>query len=77
MRAWKDPSYCVGLPATQLPRLPAHPAGATELPEPMLYAARHPPKAFGPSLASERSSPHRHRHNKVAVPMAIISGLTT
>jgi mersacidin/lichenicidin family type 2 lantibiotic len=39
IRAWKDPSYRAGLPATQLAQLPAHPAGAIELPEPTLHAA--------------------------------------
>ena len=39
IRAWKDPRYRAGLPATQLAQLPAHPAGAIELPEPTLHAA--------------------------------------
>jgi mersacidin/lichenicidin family type 2 lantibiotic len=42
IRAWKDPSYRASLPSTQLARLPAHPAGAIERPEPTLHAARHP-----------------------------------
>lgn len=40
IRAWKDPGYRAGLSATQLAQLPAHPAGAIELPEPMLHAAQ-------------------------------------
>jgi mersacidin/lichenicidin family type 2 lantibiotic len=40
IRAWKDPNYRAGLPATQRAQLPAHPAGAIELPEPTLHAAR-------------------------------------
>ena len=43
IRAWKDPRYRAGLPATQLAQLPAHPAGAIELPEPTLHAALAPP----------------------------------
>ena len=39
IRAWKDPSYRAGLSATQLAQLPAHPAGAIELPEPTLHGA--------------------------------------
>jgi mersacidin/lichenicidin family type 2 lantibiotic len=39
IRAWKDPSYRAGLPATQRAQLPTHPAGAIELPEPTLHAA--------------------------------------
>lgn len=39
MRAWKDPNYRAGLSATQRAPLPAHPAGASELPEPTLHAA--------------------------------------
>lgn len=39
IRAWKDPHYRAGLPATQLAQLPTHPAGAIELPEPTLHAA--------------------------------------
>ena len=39
IRAWKDPSYRAGLPAPQRAQLPAHPAGAIELPEPTLHAA--------------------------------------
>jgi mersacidin/lichenicidin family type 2 lantibiotic len=39
IRAWKDPHYRAGLSATQLAQLPAHPAGAIELPEPTLHAA--------------------------------------
>ena len=39
IRAWKDPNYRAGLPATQLAQLPTHPAGAIELPEPTLHAA--------------------------------------
>ena len=39
IRAWKDPRYRAGLPATQRAQLPAHPAGAIELPEPTLHAA--------------------------------------
>jgi hypothetical protein len=65
-----------GVERPQLARLPAHPAGAIERPEPTRHAARHP-KAFGPSRASARGSPHRHRHNTVAAPMATISGMTT
>jgi mersacidin/lichenicidin family type 2 lantibiotic len=38
IRAWKDPNYRSGLNATDLARLPAHPAGAIELPEPTLHA---------------------------------------
>jgi mersacidin/lichenicidin family type 2 lantibiotic len=38
IRAWKDPHYRAGLPASQLAQLPAHPAGAIELPEPTLHA---------------------------------------
>jgi mersacidin/lichenicidin family type 2 lantibiotic len=45
IRAWKDPNYRAGLPATQLARLPAHPAGAIELAEPTLHATR-PPQGF-------------------------------
>ena len=37
IRAWKDPRYRAGLPATQLAQLPTHPAGAIELPEPTLH----------------------------------------
>jgi mersacidin/lichenicidin family type 2 lantibiotic len=43
IRAWKDPCYRAGLPATELARLPAHPAGAIEPPEPTLHAARPTP----------------------------------
>ena len=39
IRAWKDPNYRAGLAATQRAQLPAHPAGAIELPEPTLHAA--------------------------------------
>jgi mersacidin/lichenicidin family type 2 lantibiotic len=39
IRAWKDPGYRVGLSATEQAQLPAHPAGAIELPEPTLHAA--------------------------------------
>ena len=39
IRAWKDPNYRASLPITELAQLPAHPAGAIELPEPMLHAA--------------------------------------
>jgi mersacidin/lichenicidin family type 2 lantibiotic len=43
IRAWKDPRYRAGLSAPHLAQLPAHPAGAIELPEPTLHAAwRHP-----------------------------------
>ena len=38
IRAWKDPHYRAGLPASQRAQLPAHPAGALELPEPTLHA---------------------------------------
>ena len=38
IRAWKDPHYRAGLPAPQRAQLPAHPAGAIELPEPTLHA---------------------------------------
>ena len=40
IRAWKDPRYRVGLSATDLAQLPAHPAGAIELLEPTLHAAQ-------------------------------------
>jgi mersacidin/lichenicidin family type 2 lantibiotic len=40
IRAWKDPNYRTGLSATQRAQLPAHPAGAIELPEPTLHAAQ-------------------------------------
>jgi mersacidin/lichenicidin family type 2 lantibiotic len=43
IRAWKDPTYRTGLPATERAQLPAHPAGAIELAEPTLHAARHTP----------------------------------
>jgi mersacidin/lichenicidin family type 2 lantibiotic len=39
IQAWKDPGYRAGLSATQQAQLPAHPAGAIELPEPTLHAA--------------------------------------
>ena len=39
IRAWKDPNYRAGLPAAQRAQVPAHPAGAIELPEPTLHAA--------------------------------------
>ena len=39
IQAWKDPHYRAGLSAAQLAQLPAHPAGAIELPEPTLHAA--------------------------------------
>jgi mersacidin/lichenicidin family type 2 lantibiotic len=39
IRAWKDPRYRAGLSAPQRAQLPAHPAGAIELPEPTLHAA--------------------------------------
>jgi mersacidin/lichenicidin family type 2 lantibiotic len=39
IRAWKDPGYRAGLSAPHLAQLPAHPAGAIELPEPTLHAA--------------------------------------
>ena len=39
IRAWKDPHYRAGLSATEQAQLPAHPAGAIELPEPTLHAA--------------------------------------
>ena len=39
IRAWKDPRYRAGLPAAQRAQVPAHPAGAIELPEPTLHAA--------------------------------------
>ena len=39
IRAWKDPRYRAGLPTAQRAQLPAHPAGAIELPEPTLHAA--------------------------------------
>jgi mersacidin/lichenicidin family type 2 lantibiotic len=45
IRTWKDPGYRAGLDATQLAKLPAHPAGAIELPEPTLHATR-PPQGF-------------------------------
>jgi mersacidin/lichenicidin family type 2 lantibiotic len=40
IRAWKDPNYRAGLPVIHLAQLPAHPAGAIELAEPTLHAAR-------------------------------------
>jgi mersacidin/lichenicidin family type 2 lantibiotic len=40
IRAWKDAGYRAGLSAIQRAQLPAHPAGAIELPEPTLHAAR-------------------------------------
>jgi mersacidin/lichenicidin family type 2 lantibiotic len=40
IRVWKVPHYRAGLSATQLGQLPAHPAGAIELPEPTLHAAQ-------------------------------------
>ena len=40
IRAWKDPHYWAGLSATQLAQLPAHPAGAIELPESTLHTAQ-------------------------------------
>src|ERR1051326_3077592 len=40
IRAWKDPSYRAGLPATQRAQLPAHPAGAIELADPTLHAVQ-------------------------------------
>ena len=39
IRAWKAPRYRTGVSAPQLAQLPAHPAGAIELPEPTLHAA--------------------------------------
>ena len=39
IRAWKDPRYRAGLSAPQRAQLPAHPAGAIELPEPTLHVA--------------------------------------
>jgi mersacidin/lichenicidin family type 2 lantibiotic len=39
IRAWTNPRYRAGLSATQRAQLPAHPAGAIELPEPTLHAA--------------------------------------
>jgi mersacidin/lichenicidin family type 2 lantibiotic len=40
IQAWKDPSYRAGLSVAQQAPLPAHPAGALALPEPVLHAAR-------------------------------------
>lgn len=40
IRAWKDPNYRASLDAAHLAQLPAHPAGAIELPDPTLHAAR-------------------------------------
>jgi mersacidin/lichenicidin family type 2 lantibiotic len=54
IRAWKDPGYRAGLSATQLAQLPAHPAGAIELPEPTRHS---PPTASASSRASERGLP--------------------
>ena len=59
IRAWKDPHYRAGLSATQLVQLPAHPAGAIELPEPTLHAAR-PQQGFRVKSGLRAGRPSHH-----------------
>ena len=78
IRAWKDPGYRAGLSATQRAQLPAHPAGAIELPEPTLHAA-WPHQGFRVKSGLRAGAPTltAQRQDQGAVPMATISGRTT
>ena len=76
IRAWKDPNYRAGLPATQLAQLPAHPAGAIELPEPTLHAAG-PTDGFRVKSGLRAGVAHRQRTQALLAPLAPVSGRTT
>ena len=79
IRAWKDPHYRAGLPATARAQLPTHPAGAIELPEPTLHAA-WPHQGFRVKSGLRGGAPTNactQMDRRAAVPMAIISGRTT
>ena len=78
IRAWKDPNYRAGLPVTQLAQLPAHPAGAIELPEPTLHAAsphRRLPRQVGPPRGVRSQTDKGPK--ALLAPLAPIAGRTT